>query len=360
MRILHVITSLRKAAGTSVFCGEVCNRFSAIGHGVTLAVCAPDEQDCYSLDPKVEFASIASVMGLKTREFDLVHIHAIWSPILHKVSKWAHGINVPIVWSPHGMLTPWAMKNKKWKKLLGWMLYQKRDLEKAAMIHVTASSEEEDIRRLGLSNKCLIAPLGVEVGNGARHDERHTGKKTLLFVSRVQRKKGLLNLVKAWASLSSRERAGWLVRIVGPDQEGHTVEVKSECERLGVADDWVFVGPRYGENLRGEYSNADVFVLPTHSENFGSVVIEALSHGVPVITTKGAPWSELEDRHCGWWIDIGVEPLTEALKAAMSLDDVQRREMGARGRALVEEKYTWDAVVKAMVKGSEEVLSGNA
>ena len=360
LRILHVITSLRKAAGTSVFCGEVCNRISAVGHDVTLAVCDPDEQDCYPLDPKVKLVSIASVIGLKDRAFDLVHIHAIWSPILHKVSNWAHGTNVPIVWSPHGMLTPWAMNNKRLKKLLGWMLYQKRDLAKAALIHVTASSEEEDIKRLGLANKCLIAPLGVEIEVGARHDEPNAGKKTLLFVSRVQRKKGLLNLVKAWASLPSQIRANWRVRIVGPDQEGHEAEVKAECERLGVADDWLFIGPRYGEDLHGEYANADVFVLPTHSENFGSVVIEALSHGVPVVTTKGAPWSELEERHCGWWIDIGVEPLTDALKATMSLDEVQRREMGARGRALVEEKYTWNAVVKAMVKGYEEVLNGRA
>lgn len=360
MRILHVITSLRKAAGTSVFCGEVCNRLSAVGHEVTLAVCDAGDQDCYPLNPKVKLVSIAHVMCLKDRAFDLIHVHAIWSPILHKVSKWAHRINVPIVWSPHGMLTPWAMNNKKLKKLLGWMLYQKRDLGKAALIHVTASSEKEDIKRLGLANKCLIAPLGVAIEIGARHDEPNAWKKTLLFVSRVQRKKGLLNLAKAWASLPDQIRAGWRVRIVGPDQEGHAAEVKAECDRLGVADDCLFVGPKYGEDLQGEYENADVFVLPTYSENFGSVVIEALSHGVPVVTTKGTPWSELEERKCGWWIDIGVEPLVDALKEAMSLDDARRSEMGARGRALVEEKYTWNAVVKAMVKGYEEVLNVSA
>ena len=98
-------------------------------------------------------------------------------------------------------------------------------------------------------------------------------------------------------------------------------------------------------------------MLPTYSENFGIVVAEALWAGVPVITTKGTPWQELEERKCGWWIDIGVESLVEALKEAMSHGDEERAAMGARGRKLVEEKYTWDAVCKAMVDGDKDVLN---
>ncbi len=361
MRILHIIMRLDRAAGTSVFCGEVANGLALTGHEVTIAVLNHGQDDCYPLDPRVKLVSIGALIKAGALyNFDIIHFHALWSPVLHRASRLAHKNRVPVVWSPHGMLTPWAMNNKKWKKILGWWLYQKRDLNKSQLIHVTAQSEKGDVRRLGLDNEVIIAPLGVELKDVSMPMRRSNCKRVLLFVSRVQKKKGLLNLARAWAMLPEKLRREWCVRIVGPDQEEHTEEVKSECYRLGVASDWMFVGPRYGDELQQEYANAGLFVLPTFSENFGSVVIEALAQRVPVVTTKGAPWAELEKWDCGWWIDIGVDPLAETLKAAMSLTDEQRREMGERGRKLVEEKYTWGVVVKTMVAGYKEVLDARA
>ena len=368
MRILHVITSLKRAAGTSVFCAEVCNGLVAAGHEVTVADVDPDAQDCYPIDQRVKLISISSLLRDSTRstrlKFDLVHIHALWSPILHRAFAWARKNKILIVWSPHGMLTPWAMNNKKWKKRLGWWLYQKRDLSHADLIHATAQSEVEDLRRMGLKNNVMVVPLGVKVNNRVERVERVDGKKVLLFVSRVQKKKGLLNLVRAWARLEQESstrstRSTWLknwkVRIIGPDEDGHTAELKELCSNLKVENDFEFVGPKYGDDLAREYASADLFVLPTHSENFGSVVIEALAHSVPVICTTGAPWEELETYKCGWWIDIGEEPLARALQEAISLDDASRREVGTRGRKLVEEKYTWSAVVKRMMNGYIEL-----
>ena len=337
MRILHIITGMQKAAGTSVFCGEVCNGLVALGHEVTIAVVNPEAPDCYPIDSRINIISIASLLDNFVKSsgttaaakasvrlnYDLIHIHGLWEPILHKVARWAARNRVPIVWSPHGMLTLWAMNNKKLKKRLAWWLYQRWDLKKSAFIHATAVSELEDVRRMGLENRVLVAPLGVNIDGHVERQARADGKKVLLFVSRVQRKKGLENLVKAWARLSTELKSRWVVRIVGPDQEGHTEELKVLCAELSVDNDFEFIGPRYGEKLQQEYADADLFVLPTHSENFGSVVIEALAHCVPVICTKGAPWKELETHKCGWWIDIGVESLAVALKESMSLDYVQ-------------------------------------
>ena len=351
MRILHVITGLPKAAGTSVFCAEICNGLVGLGHDITIAVCNPDAVDCYPLDSQVNVISIEVLLKTSGRTlFDLVHIHALWTPILCRVARWSKQNEIPIVWSPHGMLTPWALNNKKWKKRLAWRLYQKHWLLNANLLHATAESEVVDLRRIGLGNKVVVVPLGVYASSDVEHVE-HEDKKILLFVSRVQKKKGLMNLVEAWSRFPADMRRGWKVRIVGPDQEGHTVELKMACKRLGVSGDFVFVGPKFDKELEAEYAAADVFVLPTYSENFGSVVIEALSRHLPVICTTGAPWRELEVRRCGWWIDVGVDPLVGALKEAMGLSDRERRKMGTNGRQLVEEKYTWDVAVREMEKG---------
>ena len=106
--------------------------------------------------------------------------------------------------------------------------------------------------------------------------------------------------------------------------------------------------------------SSDLLVHPSVSENFGITIAEGLAAGLPVIATKGTPWKELQEWGCGWWIDLGVEPLVAALKEATSLDDGNRRQMGENGRRLVEEKYTWDAVVKKILVGYEEVLNGRA
>ena len=207
-----------------------------------------------------------------------------------------------------------------------------------------------------MDNKIVLAPLGVRVERSRSEvvkksgNARIVGKRTILFVSRVQRKKGLPVLIEAWAKLPKDIRTGWTVRVVGPDQDNHTAELLAQCQRLGVTDDFVFVGPKYGEELDGEYRSADLFVLPTHSENFGSVVIEALARGIPVICSQGAPWKALEDYGCGWWPEDSVTALFKTLKSAMCSSDDELHEMGTRGQWFVEEKYTWGAVMRTMLK----------
>jgi glycosyltransferase involved in cell wall biosynthesis len=138
----------------------------------------------------------------------------------------------------------------------------------------------------------------------------------------------------------------------------YETKVKARVKELGLEERFVFTGALNDDEKWEAYARADLFVLPTYSENFGIVVAEALWAGVPVITTKGTPWQELDECKCGWWTNIGVDSLACAMKEAMSLDDTTRLEMGKRGHALVEEKYSWNAVVKTMVNGYEEILHG--
>lgn len=126
-----------------------------------------------------------------------------------------------------------------------------------------------------------------------------------------------------------------------------------------MTDTFKFIGSVADKDKWKLYRRADLFVLPTHSENFGIVVAEALASGLPVITTKGAPWAELEKHQCGWWVDIGVEPLAKALNQAINLSPEERQTMGQCGRQLIEQNYSWDKIGKEMLAVYEWILGGD-
>ena len=353
MKVLHVISELSQAAGTSVFCMELCDRLQTQGVDCCILVKKKSVDDYVSKQsvPIIQGNNALSDLPLKP---DIVHIHALWDPFLHKIIAWARRKSIPFVCSPHGMLTPWALNHKRMKKWLALALYQYRDLRAATLFHATAMSEVEDIRRLKLNQSVVVAPLGVNSPPTA--DTTHfkeNATKTALFVSRVHPKKGLLNLVDAWSKVRP---VGWKMVITGPDQDGHTEVVKARAHAMGVIQDFEFVGAVFGKDKDQLYANAALFVLPTYSENFGVVIIEALVHGVPVITTKGAPWDELVSECCGWWIDIGAIPLAEALREAMALTDEERRAMGENGRRLVGGKYAWPVIAQQMGMAYEGIL----
>lgn len=179
--------------------------------------------------------------------------------------------------------------------------------------------------------------------------------RTVLYVGRINRGKGLMNLVNAWDMVRAE---GWRVTIAGFDEEGCEAELRARVKEMGMEEDFEFPGPVYGVEKERLMADADLFVLPSLSENFGSVVIESLAQQTPVIATTETPWSELPRYGCGWCVAVGVAPLAKALKEAISLSDEERQAMGTKGRKLVEEKYTWDAVVKMMVDGYKIACSG--
>lgn len=337
MRILHIITGMQKAAGTTTFVENVVDGLKAKGHDVKVVMSPDGFCQC-----------------------DIIHIHGMWSGLLHKASRFAKKRNIPVIWSTHGMTAPWSMRHKWWKKLPAWLLYQKRDLKSAVSIHCTTDLEVEWNKSLGFKN-CFIAPLGTK--ENQFHSPTPNSNYTLLFVGRIYPVKGLVNLIKAWDILHDSTCSTWLnwkLRIVGPDQAGHQFELESLVRELGLGDSVEFPGPKFGAELSAEYENCDCLILPSFTENFGATVVDAMAHGKPLITSTFTPWKEVQDRGCGWWVSNEPESLAKAIQEMLESGDKVRHNMGMRARKLVEEKYTWDAVVKAMANGYEEVLNVRA
>ncbi|MEP6937497.1 MAG: glycosyltransferase [Chthoniobacterales bacterium] len=277
----------------------------------------------------------------------VIHDNGLWLPTNHAAARAAEVLKRPLIISPRGMLSGWSLHHRAWKKQLAWTLFQRRDLERAAALHATSKQEAEEFRAAGLQQPIAIVPNGVEVPTEvadplARDAQR---VRTVLFFSRIHPKKGLLDLVDAWAQVRP---SNWRVIVAGNDEGGHQGEVEAAVRRSNLAAIFSFKGVVRDEAKWNLYREADLVALPSHSENFGIVVAEALASAVPVITTRGTPWRELIEHRCGWWEEIGAAPLAEALRAATSLSDEERRGMGQRGRALIEQKYSWRSAASEM------------
>ena len=275
----------------------------------------------------------------------VLHSNGLWTAVNHWVTHQARRWQVPLIVQPHGMLEPWALEYRGWKKRLALRLYQRRDLESASLFIATAEQEAESIRRFGLRQPIAVIPNGVELAIGTDNDgllPHLRTARTALFLSRIHPKKGLLNLVSAWGELRPRE---WRLVIAGPDENGHLAKVMSSVRQQGITECVEYVGEVEGHKKAALYREADLFVLPTFSENFGVVVAEALAYGLPVITTRGTPWADLERFGCGWWIDTGVAPLVDTLREAISLPEEERKTMGERGRCYVQ-RYDWNVIAR--------------
>lgn len=256
--------------------------------------------------------------------------------------------------SPRGMLSTWALAHSKWKKRLIWFWMQKRALEAATCFHATAESERADIRRLGFSSPIAVIPNGIDVPSEPRQSPM--SKRRLLFLARIHKKKGVDLLLKAWSNLESRH-PDWILTVAGPDEEGYLDEMKKLAAALQLRK-VEFTGPVYGEQKSNLFLSSDLYVLPTHSENFGMTVAEALAHGVPAIVTKGAPWQGLEDHRCGWWIDLSEDSLIACLDQVLAIDDPELRAMGERGRKWMLQQYSWSSVAEKMEHTYSWLLEG--
>ncbi|WP_452232350.1 glycosyltransferase [Lacinutrix sp. MEBiC02595] len=298
------------------------------------------------------------VNSLKQSDATLLHGHGLWQMPVHQMAKIARQKNIPYIITPRGMLEPWALTQGKLKKQLALQLFQYKDLEKATCLHATAPMEVDSIRALGLKNPVAMIPNGINLEDFPK--QKPTKAKQpfrLLFLSRIHKKKGIENLIEAWQQVSTGLKQNWVIDIYGNGDQAYINSLKEKIKAANLQDQISIKSPVFDDQKLKVFREASIFVLPTFSENFGIVIAEALASYTPVITTKGAPWQELNTHDCGQWIDVGVAPLVDALNTMMAKPPEVLQQMGANGRQLIEQKYSMQAVAKQMLALYDWILN---
>ncbi|WJS94215.1 glycosyltransferase [Flavobacterium johnsoniae] len=280
---------------------------------------------------------------LKNEAPDIVHINGIWTPQNWVFQNEAQKLGIKVIVSPHGMLEPWIMAHNPIKKKIALLLYQKTALKRSICLHATAKMEAENIQALGFKNPIHIIPNGIHLKDVKKIKENY-GTKKMIFMSRIHPKKGIELLLDAWRTSNTED---WTLEIAGSGEQEYIESLLQSTQDLKNVH---FVGAKYGEEKWDFLRSADVMVLPTHSENFGIVVAEALAVAVPVITTHGTPWEDLEIHKCGWWIDLSVANLEKALFKVFNSPTMLLEMMGKHGRDLVISKYDMKNVGKKMLE----------
>ena len=371
MKVLHYIPSMARnlggvAAYLSILSGELGRRCELV---IATSVQENDlpMENCKVVDLE-GFRFTDAGLGLSwkgIRQFaalcdrildaekpDLVHINGIWSLDRWLMQRQALKRGIKTYVMPHGMLEPWILNRHYWtKKLPALLLYERRALRSAECLIATAESERENICRLpfkvyGLPcvEKVELVANGIVVSGIPMKDDWSVRKK-ILYVSRIHVKKGIEMLIDVAVSMGERLKDYEIV-IAGEGEPAYVGALKAKAAASGLNVN--FVGGVYGEEKWKTFQDADFFVLPTNSENFGYVIAESLACGTPVITTKGTPW-EAVDPACGCWIERTEGNLQQAMAWMMEKTPVELETMGRVGRKLIEENYSARSMAEGLM-----------
>lgn len=291
-------------------------------------------------------------------DYDLFHIQGLWLYLGHGVASFARKQNKPYVVSLRGMLYPQALAHSVLVKKISLLLYQRHDLQRAACIQATCQEELGYYRELGFSNPVAVLPNPIDIEGLIERPIRSLQKLRIGYLGRVHPRKRIERLIYAFDALRDELKEAELL-IIGSGDEQYEQFLRNEVIRLNLTN-VRFAGFLTGEEKDKAILSLNFLVVPSDFENFGNIVTEALVRGVPVIASKGMPWQELEECHCGWWIDNDQETINQTLHIAINAPESERIEMGMNGKQLVAEKYSVDSLGEKMKRLYEWILYGGA
>ncbi|MGX1308046.1 glycosyltransferase involved in cell wall biosynthesis [Amorphus suaedae] len=370
MQSIHVVPTIdNEASGPSYCVTRLCQSLLAAGHPTRLGVLDPlPPGPGYGFATAFPYGIGPRRLGISPSLRDwvraearsegarILHNHSLWMETNVYAAAAARGTACRLVVSPHGTFASRALERSSLTKKALWPLFVTRATRGVAAFHATAEHEYADIRASGFRQPVAVLPNGIDLPEAL--PKAVAGRRQLLFLGRIHEIKGIDRLLRAWAVLQDRH-PDWDLVLAGPDEGGHRADMERLAAELGL-ERHTFVGPLYGPDKLAAYRAAELYVLPTLSENFGMTVAEALAAGTPVVTTKGAPWSGLETEGAGWWIDHGVEPLVAVLDAAMSEPAELLARRGMNGRDWMARDFSWDRIATDMAAFYAWLADGGA
>ena len=361
MTIVHVVASLEaRHGGPSRSVRRLAAATASLGHRVEILTSAPTalpETNEGNLRirtfrrgwPEAVCPIPGLAAALAAAEADVVHAHGIWLRPLHDAHRHARRAGIPLLISPRGMMASWSWQHRRWRKVLADRLVHPGALRGATAWHATSTEESDEIRALGFSQPVCVSPNGVDVPGGAELESARAywhprladaaGRRVALFHSRFHRKKRPLELIRLWAELAPVD---WELLLVGVPDDYSVADLVAETRRVGARNVRIFDGTQSPP----PYAAASVFLLPSHNENFGLVVAEALAHGVPVLVTDTLPWKAVATRSAGWC--TGWSEFPGVLSAVLRTSPGELIARGASGRAWMQADFSWESSARSL------------
>ena len=384
MKVLTFITSISlKGGGPSRSVPMLVKGLAEVGVDITLMTYWSDDMNTHALDGtsaklkilRPDFSRSQMEEYIISEKVDVIQLQSMWDLRYHIVAKTARKHRIPYIITPRGMLEPWCLSQKKWKKKLAMALYQMKDIKRSACVFTTAEMEALHVRDLGVDVPMVVIPNGIETDGYPCRISKDKVKKQILFLSRIHIKKGIELLIDAFDRIIKKntDMDDWTVAIVGNGEEEYIRELKRKVEGLNLRDKVKILAPVFGDAKVKLYQESSIFCLPSYSENFGMVIAEAMSCGVPCITTNGTPWQLLngevstmganldilgKNRKTGWCIDLNVDNLEKVLLEAMTMKTEALYEMGQKGNLLVQENFNYKSVARKVMQLYSWLLDG--
>ena len=307
---------------------------------------------------------LAIELQKKIETTDILHLHQIWDYPLWKAAKIAHRAGKPYIVTTHGILDQ-SWRYQSLKKRIYMKLMARFILNNASAIHAMNTHEVNGLNRLGIHTPCVLIPNGIDMDEFQTMPEKETaekawphlkGKKVVLFLSRLSPEKGLDILIQSW-KLVDRILPDALLVLAGPDNKGYLSKMRKMVQRFGLQDSVMFSGFVKGDLKKALLNRANMFVLPSFTEGFSTVVLEALSLGKPCIVTTGCNIPEIQEVGAGYVIPTGdKDALYRSLHRMLTLSDTERKEMGDCGKQMVAKQYHMDIITRKIKGVYEHIL----